>query len=211
MLVLADVQKAAGKTIDDYCRETRQTKEQVRLSMQNLLQYSAYAKQQASDAELKKYFQENIEFFQKVTVRVSHIVIRIPENAPVAEKQAARTKLNDLKQQIVAGKVTFADAARDHSQCPSAPKGGDIGFITRKWMVDDAVARTAFGMKKDAISEIVTSEFGFHLLQVTDRTPAKPIEFVAAIEDVRDCFIEEMRQKLLNDLRAKAKIDIHID
>lgn len=211
MQLLADVQKAAGKTLEDYCRETKQTKEQIRLSVQNMLQFSAYMQQKATDAELKKYFQENIEFFQKVTVRVSHIVIRVPAEAPIAERQAARAKLSDLRQQIVSGKVAFADAAREHSQCPSALKGGDLGYITRKWMVDESVAKAAFALKKDVVSDIVESEFGLHLLLVTDRTAPKPIEFVACVDDVRDCFLEETRQKLLADLRAKAKIDIHIE
>ena len=65
-----------------------------------------------------------------------------------------------LQQQIVAGKVNFADAAREHSQCPSAAKGGDIGLVTRKWMVDEAVAKVAFAMKKDEVSDVVESEFG---------------------------------------------------
>lgn len=211
MQLLAEVQKAAGKTLDDYCRETRQTKEQVRLSALNMLQFSAYIQQQATESELKKYFQENLEFFQKITVRLHHVVLRVPAEAPKTERQAARLKLTELRQQIAAGKITFADAAREHSQCPSAPKGGEIGYITRKWMVEEAVARTAFSLKKDALSDIVESEFGLHLLLVTDRTPPKPAEYAACVDDVRDCFIEEMRQKLLEDLRAKARIEIHLD
>jgi parvulin-like peptidyl-prolyl isomerase len=145
-----------------------------------------------------------------VTVRVSHIVIRIPLEATPQEKDDARKMLGDLRRKLVAGEISFADAARQYSQCPSAPKGGDIGFIARKWMVDEPVARAAFALKKGEISEIVVSEVGLHLLLVTDRTEPKPMEFAACIEDVRDCCIEEMRERLMADLRKAAKIDILI-
>jgi peptidyl-prolyl cis-trans isomerase C len=208
LAALADAQKAAGKTLANYCRETQQSESQLRASVYNMLQFMAYSKKVATDEELKKYFQANIEYFQKVTVRCSHIVIRVSADATDAEKQDARKKLTGLREKLVAGGITFADAAKQHSQCPSAPKGGDIGFITRKWMVDEPVAKAAFALKKGEISGIVESEFGLHLILATDRTDAKPIEFAACADDVRDCYVEEMRQKLLADLRRTAKVDI---
>jgi parvulin-like peptidyl-prolyl isomerase len=207
---LAEAQKAAGKTLADFCRETHQTEAQVRGSIQSMLQFSGFAKKQASDEELKKYFAANLDYFQKVTVRCSHIVIRVPINATNAERQEARKKLAEVQQKLLAKKIGFADAARENSQCPSAPKGGDIGFITRKWMVDEPVAKTAFALKKGEMSGIVESEFGLHLILVTDRTEPKPIEFTACIEDVRDCYVEELRQHLLADLRKSARIEIMI-
>jgi peptidyl-prolyl cis-trans isomerase C len=201
-------QKAAGKTLADYCKETRQTEAQLRAGIASMLQFTAYSKKIATDAELKKYFATNLDYFQKVTVRCSHIVLRVPPDAPEAEKQEARKKLVAWRDAIVAGKVAFADVAKEHSQCPSAPKGGDIGFITRKWMVDESVAKGAFALKKAEISGIVESDFGLHLLQVTDRTEPKPIEFAACADEVRDCYVEEMRQKLLADLRRTGKIEI---
>lgn len=208
MAALADAQKAAGKTMAEYCRETYQTEAQVRASIYSLLQFTAYSQKVATDAELKSYFEANREFFQKVTVRCSHIVLRVPADATDAEKQVARKKLTAIREKLAAGQVTFADAAKDHSQCPSAPKGGDIGYITRKWMVDEPVAKAAFALKKGEMSGIVESEFGLHLLLVTDRTEPKPIEFAACADDVRDCYVEEMRQKLLTQLRRSAKVDI---
>jgi peptidyl-prolyl cis-trans isomerase C len=208
MAALADAQKAAGKTMADYCRETHQTEAQVRASIYSLLQFTAYSQKVATEAELKSYFEANREFFQKVTVRCSHIVLRMPTNATDAEKQEARKKLTAIREKLTAAQVTFADAAREHSQCPSAPKGGDIGFITRKWMVDESVAKAAFALKKGEMSGIVESEYGLHLLLVTDRSEPKPIEFAACADDVRDCYVEEMRQKLLTQSRRSAKVDI---
>jgi hypothetical protein len=208
MSALVEAQKEIGKTFAEFCRETNQTEAEVRASVYSMLQFSAYSRTVASDEELKKYFQANLEYFQKVTVRCSHIVIRVAADAPEIEKQEARKKLTALREKLVAGQIAFADAAKEHSQCPSAPKGGDIGYITRKWMVDEPVAKAAFALKKGEMSGIVESEFGLHIIQATDRTDPKPIEFAACADEVRDCFVEEMRQKLLVDLRRKAKVEI---
>ncbi|MFL5339865.1 MAG: peptidylprolyl isomerase [Gemmataceae bacterium] len=210
MAALAESQKMSGKTLADFCRETRQTETQVRAGVQNMLQFSAYAKKLASDAELKTYFAANPDYFQKVTVRVSHIVIRLPVGASGAERQEARKRLTEIRQKLLAKQIAFADAAREFSQCPSAPKGGDIGFIARKWMVDEPVAKAAFALKTGELSDIVESDFGLHLILATDRTEPKPIEFAACVEDVRDCYIEEMRQQLLTKLRDAAKIEVLI-
>jgi peptidyl-prolyl cis-trans isomerase C len=210
MAALAESLKAQGKTVAEFCKESHQTEAQIRAGVQNMIQFNAFARKQAGDEELKKYFAANLDFFQKTTVRLSHIVIRIPTGSPPSECEEARNRLNDLRRQIQAGKITFADAAKEYSQCPSAPKGGDIGYVSRKWMVDEAVARAAFALKKDEISEVVESEFGLHLLLVTDRQEGKKVEFAAVVDDVRDNYVEEMRQKLLIDLRKSARVDVQM-
>jgi peptidyl-prolyl cis-trans isomerase C len=207
---LTESQKANGKTLADYCKETHQSEAQLRANIQSMLQFFEYAQKQASESELKKYYQNNLDYFHKVTVRCSHIVLRLPTSSTEMERQAARQKLLELRQQILDGKVAFADAARAHSQCPSAPKGGDIGYITRKWMVEEPVAQPAFALKKGDLSAIVETEYGLHLLLVTDRTMPQAVPFETCIDDVRDCCIEEMRQKLLIDLRKAARIEIKI-
>jgi parvulin-like peptidyl-prolyl isomerase len=208
MTALVESLKSQGRTLADFCKESRQTEAQLRAGVQNMLQYTAYARKAASDEELKKYFNDNLDYFQRTTVRISHIVIRIPMNTPAAEREQAKKRLAEIREQIVGGKMSFADAARQYSQCPSAPMGGDIGVVTRKWMVDEAVARAAFALKKDEISDVVVSEFGVHLIKVTERTEGKKVEFAAVADEVRDSFIEEMRQKLLIDLRRSARVEI---
>jgi parvulin-like peptidyl-prolyl isomerase len=208
MAALTQAQKEIGKTLAAYCRESNQTEAQVRAGVSNMLQFQAYAKKIATDDELKKYFQANLDYFQKVTVRCSHIVLRVGADATDAEKQEARKKLTAIREKLTANPENFADAAKENSQCPSAPKGGDIGYITRKWMVDEPVAKAAFALKKGEMSGIVESEFGLHIILNTDRTDAKPIEFAECKDDVRDCFVEELRQKLLVDLRRSAKVKI---
>lgn len=202
--------KVQGKTFAEFCKESRQTESQIRSGLANMLQYAAYCRQHTSDEQIRSYFEANRDFFQKTTVRLSHIVIRVSESTPAAERLEAEKRLREIRQQILTGKISFADAAQKFSQCPSAPRGGDIGFVTRKWMVDENVARAAFSMKKGDISDVVASEFGLHLLTVTERNEGPKVEFAAVADDVRDTYTEEMRQKLLLDLRRAAKVQIFV-
>jgi peptidyl-prolyl cis-trans isomerase C len=199
-----------GKTVAEYCKETKQTEAQVRANLAMMLQWNAYAAQKVTPAELKKYHADFKDFFDKTSVRASHIVLRIPPDATPADRDAARKKLADIRQEITSGKTKFAEAALKHSQCPSAPKGGDLGFFPRKWMVEEPFAKAAFGMKVGELSDLVTTDYGFHLIQVTDRKPGDATTFEDVQDEVRDCFTEEMKLAILADLRKNAKIEIKL-
>jgi parvulin-like peptidyl-prolyl isomerase len=199
-----------GKSVAEYCKETKQTEAQVRANLALMLQWNAYAAQKVTPAELKKYYADFKDFFDKTTVRASHIVLRITPDATAGERDAARKKLAELRLEISAGKMTFAEAAMKHSQCPSAPKGGDLGFFPRKWMVEEPFAKVAFALKVGELSDVVTTDYGYHLIQVTDRKPGEVTTFEEAQDEVRDSYTEEMKLTILADLRKAAKIEIKL-
>jgi parvulin-like peptidyl-prolyl isomerase len=197
------------KTLAQYLRELRQTETQFKANLTMLLQLDKYMKAHTSEEQLKHYYEANKDYFDKITVRTSHIVIRVAADAPASERQAARKKLQALRAEIAAGKIDFAKAAKENSQCPSAPKGGDIGYIFRKFQnVDEAYARTAFAMKVGEISDVVDSDFGCHLIKLTERTEGKPSKYEACADEVRDSYTEELRLGLLNQLRKKSKVEV---
>jgi parvulin-like peptidyl-prolyl isomerase len=201
---------AQGKPLDDYLKESHQTDAQLRNSIALIQQWNAYAAKKLTEDELRKYHADNHDFFDKTTVRVSHILIRLSPDAPTAEREAARQKLAALRQDIVANKLTFADAAIKNSQCPSAPKGGDLDFIERKWMVAEPFAKAAFGLKIGEMSDIVATDFGLHLITVTDRKTGTATTYEQVADEVRDCALEDLRQTTLLDLRRAAKVEIKL-
>src|SRR5262249_39621660 len=154
-----------GKTLEQFCRETGQTAAEIREEFSTMFRWRDYVKARLSDADVKRYYDENKDFFDGVTVRASHIVLPLAPSAAEAEKQAARDKLLALRQEIVTGKLDFAEAAKKHSQCPTAPNGGDIGFFPRKGLVDEAFARAAFALPAGQVSDVVQTEFGLHLIK----------------------------------------------
>jgi peptidyl-prolyl cis-trans isomerase C len=211
MAALAASLRRQGKTLADHCRETGRTQEQVRDAWATLVQFQRYVDQQATDEKLRKYHVANKDLFDRAAVRVSHVVVRVGPDAPPTERAAARQKLAAVRSEIAAGKLTFADAARKYSMCPSAPKGGDLGFVgLRDPAADEAVTRAAFALKPGEISEPTDGEYGVHLVQATERKPGTPVPFEKVADLVRECYAEDVRQGLVGLLRKQATIQVTV-
>jgi peptidyl-prolyl cis-trans isomerase C len=203
--------KKAGKTLTDYYKESKQTETQVRQALLQMLQWETYARARLNDVDIKRYYDENKDFFDGVTVRASHILLRIARTSADAERQANRQKLLAIRQEIISGQVDFAAAAKKYSQCPSAAEGGDIGSFPRKMVVDESFAKAAFALAVGQVSDVVATDFGLHLIKVTERKAGdKPSEFEKIKDVVRDFCIEELRQVILAQQRTAAKIEVFL-
>ena len=195
------------KTLADFYRETNQTETQFRATLTSRLQWEAYVKGQVKESDVRRYYDESKDFFDQVAVRASHIVLKVPSTATEAERNAARDKIQALRAEIAAGKLDFAEAAKKHSQCPSSPNGGDIGYFARKGMIDENFARIAYAMKVGEMSDIVTTDYGLHLITVTDRKPGTPSNFEKIKDEVQDYYVQELAQQILIKERVTAKIE----
>jgi peptidyl-prolyl cis-trans isomerase D len=145
-----------------------------------------------NEADLKTYYEQNAQRLSGAEERrASHILITSPKTASVAEREKARAKAEELLAVVKKAPDTFADIARKNSQDPgSAPNGGDLDFFARGAMVkpfEDA----AFSMKKGDLSEVVESDFGYHIIKLTDIKTPKQRSF------------EEMKTELEADLKKQ--------
>jgi hypothetical protein len=164
-----------NRTLARYLKETGQTEARLREAWAVQNQLLQYVKQQTTDEQLKAYHAANRDHFDRVEVRLSHILLRTPKGTPPTERAVAREKLQAIRADILAGKGDFATAARRFSQCPSAKGGGDLGYVLRRGMPEDEpLAKAAFAMKVGELSGVVDTEYGYHLLLVTDRKPGTP-------------------------------------
>lgn len=201
-------QKGMGKTIDAYLKEVGLTAAQVKENFRQMLQLARYLEAQGTDDRLRQYYELTRDLFDGTTVRVSQIVIRTGPASTAEDRRRAVEKLRAVRADVLAGKTDFTLAAKLHSESPAGPLGGDLGFIARKFQVDEAVARAAFAMQANQLSEVVEAEAGYHLILVTERKPGKGSKYEAVVGDVRECFETDLRQALLADLRKKGRIEV---
>jgi len=145
-----------------------------------------------NEADLKTYYEQNAQRLSSSEERrASHILIASPKTAPAAERQQAAAKAAELLATAKKTPDTFADLARKNSQDPgSASNGGDLDFFVRGAMVkpfEDA----AFALKKGELSGVVESDFGYHIIKLTDIKASKQRSF------------EEMKPELEADLKKQ--------
>ncbi len=198
-----------------YLAENGQTDATIRAYLAEKIQWEKFWSARIKEEDLQKYYAEYKDYFDSVVVRASHIVMLLKPTATAADRLKAKAKLEQLRAQIVAGRLDFGVAAQQFSEASSGKDGGDMGFFPRKFAVDDAFAKVAFSLPPGQVSEVVQTEIGMHLIKVLDRRreakPGEPLSDYAKIkDDVRELYIVDMRQAILADLRKSAKIEINV-
>jgi peptidyl-prolyl cis-trans isomerase C len=153
------------------------------------------------------------QFKQGESVRASHILIAVPKGADAATKAQARAKAEGILKDVKAGK-DFAALAKENSADPgSAAQGGDLGFFQQGQMVgpfNDA----AFSLAPGAISDVVETDFGFHIIKVAEKKEGRTIPLEEVKPQVEQYLQQMNRQEqteaFVNGLKAKGKIEVLI-
>jgi parvulin-like peptidyl-prolyl isomerase len=204
-----------GKSLEEFCHDTNQTLAQLRSAVADHLRWSKWATTRISDADLESYYRANKDYFDEVKVRASHVVIQVPQvptEAPPADKQRAesekaraRAQLLEWRQQLLEGKTTLEELAKGHAGDPLPVVGGELGPFPRKWF-NEAFERIAFALPVGEVSDVVETEYGLHIIKVTERQAGNPSDFARIKEKVREALLEEKRQQILNEKRREVKI-----
>ena len=136
-----------------------------------------------TDAEIQEFYKNNTKAYSvDEQRRASHILIAVGKDASAADKEKAKAKADALLAELRKNPSAFAKLAKENSQDPvSAERGGDLDFFGKGAMVKP-FEEAAFKLSKGQISDVVQSDFGFHIIEVTDIKPAvvKPLEDVKA-------------------------------
>ncbi|KUK99127.1 MAG: protein secretion (post-translocation chaperonin) [Parcubacteria bacterium 32_520] len=162
-----------------------------------------YEKINITEDEIARYYKENkAYFYQPEKRKISHILVENREDAELFLKQ-----LKD-------GLVQFDKLAQDKSICPSAEKGGDLGYITRGQMVSE-FEEAAFSLEIGEISAIVETEYGYHIIKCDDIQKEKQLSLEEAKDDIKTILTNQKQNEaieaLLTQLREGADIKIHYD
>ncbi|MEZ5661620.1 MAG: SurA N-terminal domain-containing protein [Burkholderiaceae bacterium] len=179
----------AARNYYDEHKEQFRAAEAVKAEYLVLSQAALAATVTVADAEIEEYYKNNrARYVQEAQRKARHILINLAENAPEAEVDAARAKLNAIRARIVAGEPFAELAAAESQDKGSAASGGDLGWFDRQTMVKP-FADAAFALKVGELSEPVRSEFGMHLIEVT----AIRDEQQRPLADVRDEVVSAIR------------------
>ncbi|NOX53691.1 MAG: hypothetical protein GXP27_04500 [Planctomycetes bacterium] len=179
------------------------TVETLRQELALPLAWKTYVQLAVTPDRLRQYWRQHRHEFDGTEVRAAHILLKAKTDAEAGE---AEERLRRIRQDIVDGTISFADAARRYSQAPSRDQGGDLGYFPYRGKMPIELSRVAFALKVGEVSEPFRSAFGVHLLTVTDRRPGQ-LSLEDAREQVLEQIGEQMRRELLQRLRAKARIE----
>ena len=162
-----------------------------------------------TDAEIKEYYTANqSQFDTPETVHARHILIKVSDKDDEKIKAEKMAKIEGIRKQLLGG-ADFEKLAREHSECPSKEKGGDLGTFSRGKMVkpfEDA----AFNQKVNEIGSVVSTQFGYHLIKILEHNPAKTKTFDEVQDKVRELLTQQKKQEMVKNylaqLKQKAKI-----
>lgn len=194
-----DAVAKTGETI-----ESTRAKIKKNITLQKFVQQDYVDKTEVSEEDAQKYYDANkTKFISGEEVRASHILLK------KEDKELAM----EIHEKLTEGaNGDFAEFAKAHSECPSREKGGDLGFFGRGKMVPE-FDKAAFELEKDQISDLVETQFGYHILKVTD----KNIGGLKKFDDVKDALKQSIKNTVINnklskfaqELKAEATIEIN--
>lgn len=181
------------------------------MGISKLIDQEVGSKVTVTDEETKTFFDANPDLFKTPEmVRASHILVMVDQKATDAEKAKAKEKITGIQKRVQAGE-DFAGLAKQFSDCKSSTSGGDLDFFQRGQMVgpfEDA----AFKLNPGEVSDIVETQFGYHLIKVTDKKPAEAKSY----DQVKDELAKYLKQQkvsqqlsqYIDQLKSKDKIEI---
>ena len=183
----------------------------VQLTIEKMMETHVAGTEAATDAEARQFYESNPDKFkQGDTVRASHILLRVDGKAPEAARKQARARIEAVLKQARSGD-DFAALARKHSQDGSAQAGGDLGYFERGEMVP-AFSQAAFSLKPGEISDVVTTEFGYHIVKVTDRKAAATVPYEQVSRQIVEFLSGRKKQEraaqFIDDAKKRARIEV---
>ncbi|MFH1279831.1 MAG: peptidylprolyl isomerase [Candidatus Eisenbacteria bacterium] len=193
-----------GLTEDEFLSEARND-----MRIEKLLNGYADAANAPAAEEVAAFYEENPDQFrQEEQVRASHILLLFEEGDDDATKSEKRARIGKIHDDVMGG-ADFAAMATEHSGCPSAASGGDLGWFGRGRMVGP-FEEAAFALQIGQVSDVVETQFGYHVIKVTDRKNAQAVPFEEVKGQIEEELLRQNRRALIDEyistLQEKADI-----
>jgi peptidyl-prolyl cis-trans isomerase C len=206
------------------------TEEDLRRELTGALRWDKFVMQQGSEKVLKEMFEKNKNMFDGSQMQARHILIA----ATAVSAKEAQQKLAAIRKEIdaeVAREVAklppgsdnlakekermkvlesaFAAAATKESTCPSKAQGGDLGWFPRAGAMVEPFAKAAFALRPYQMSDIVATDFGYHLILAIDTKQGKDVKFEDVKPFVQEVYGERLREAIIANYKSRSRIEIH--
>jgi peptidyl-prolyl cis-trans isomerase C len=203
-----DALKQRGMTVESLRNDA-----QVDLSVTKLIDTEVATLPGPSDADAKDFYDKNQDKFKEdEQVKASHILVKVDEKADPAAKQKARAKIDSVLKQVKAG-GDFAKLAQQYSDDGSAAQGGDLNYFSKGQMVGP-FDKVAFELKPGQVSDVVTTQFGYHIIKVVDHKAGRTVPFEEAQGKIKEFLTGQKKQQhsdaFIEGLKKKSKIEVLI-
>lgn len=205
---LAAMLEREGRSLESYKNHIR---DQILVS--KITKFELGSRIQISGRKIAKYYRENQkDFWEPGKAKVRHILILSEKGSPPNEKNEKYQQITKILSEIKNGK-DFIEAAKEYSEDVSASSGGDVGYIEKGKMVPE-FEEAVYRLKKGEISDIVETEFGFHIIKVDEIQRGRTL----ALKDVKDKIHQILAaekqksayEEWMNELRKSAFIEISL-
>ncbi len=198
--------RAYGTNFSDHEQRVRE-----KIMFERLLEVEITGKvRKPTDSQAETYYDENIQQFSKPEmIHTKHILIRPADsNDPNQAKAKAETKAQELLKQLQGG-ADFNDLAKQYSACPSGKNGGDLGMQAKGTFVPP-FEKAAYALKPGRLSDVVQTNFGFHIIKLMERVDAETTSFNAAKDQILEILSAKQKEGLFLEYITKIKAEADV-
>ncbi|MFH0909205.1 MAG: peptidylprolyl isomerase, partial [bacterium] len=207
----------SGTTIEDIYTQSNVTADDFKkdlttdLRINKLLEAHTENVPEPGEEALKSYYDDNkSQFEQAESVQASHILIAFEPDDTDVIKAEKKAKIEEIRKKLADGE-DFAQCATENSDCPSKARGGDLGTFQSGQMVPE-FEKAAFSQTVDEVGEIVETQFGYHIIKVSEHVEPKTIAFDEVKEKLAKYLRTQDRRKAAEDyieeLKSKSNVTI---
>jgi peptidyl-prolyl cis-trans isomerase C len=181
------------------------------LLRQQLVKQEILDKVKVNAGDVQTFYNQNKDkYVEEEQVRARHILIRVPQEVSPEDDATLKRKADDTLKRAKQGE-DFAALASEISDDGSKENGGDLGFFPRGRMVAP-FEEAAFGLQPDQMSEVVRTQFGYHIIKAEERKTGRALAFDEAKSQVQEDLTQqqtyERYQQYMAGLRNKAKVEV---
>lgn len=193
------------QTLEEFLQASGRDEDMLRKQMATELGLNKLLVPKMTPDKLQACYEQRQQEFDGTRLRVSHVVLRPDSAAGDTAETSLLERAQEIRRDIVEARLSFTEAVRLHSAGQSRLRDGDLGFIPRHGLLNEAFAREAFQLQKGEVSEAFLTPFGVHLVTVTDVDPGRGT-FASARSEVQKQLASEMLREMLDDRRESADI-----